>query len=145
MKRFYLIAILITICGMTAMAQNSSGMAHHTPDKNRLPVVINQEFLQPFINYEGKIEVIGCENYYYTVKITKESSFVWSGTIGKGYDNVIDFNDFEENVTYLITVMSSQGFTTVWRLENGIFINPYMPDRGGETNHLIDGIPLLDR
>jgi hypothetical protein len=144
MKRFYLIAILITICGMTAMAQNNSGMAHHTPDKNRLPVVINQEFLQPFINYEGKIEVIGCVNYYYTVTITKGLSFVWSETIGKGYDNVIDFNDFEEDVTYVINVMSSQGTTIVWRLENGVFIDPYLPGRGGVTNHLFDEIPLLD-
>ena len=144
MKRFYLFAILITICGMTVMAQNNSGMAHHIPDKNRLPVVITQEFLQPFINYDGKIEVIGCVNYYYTVTITKGSAFVWSGTIGKGYTSVIDYNEFEEDVTYLITVMSSQGTTIVWRLENGVFVDPSMPGRGSTTNHLIDGITLLD-
>ena len=142
MKRFYIIAILI-ISGMTAMAQNNKGLAHQTTGNDDRDVIsYYTELLQPFINNDGKIEVIGCHRYSYSVIITSDDFYVWSGVIGKGHGNVIQYNEFYDDVTYLITLMSTQGSTT-WRLENGVLNGSRCPNWGAELNTI--PYPKLDR
>ena len=144
MKRFYIIAILMTMCGMTAMAQDRPDITHQTTGEDRDIVPNFTEWPQPFFNTDGKIEVIGCYRYSYNVTITSDNSYVWSGVIGKGHSNVIDYNEFYDDVTYLITLTSSRGSTTRWRLENGIFVDPLLPGCGGITNLRVDD-PLMER
>ena len=146
MKRFYIIAILITICGMTAMAQNSKGMAHQSTGRDRDGITTFCELLQLQFNDEGMIEVIGCENDYYNVSITKDLSCVWNGIIGRGFGNIITYNDFSPAGTYMITLTSSRGSITVWKLENGVLNGSNMPNWGGISDQMNnDHHPLYDR
>ena len=134
MKRFYIFAILITICGMTAMAQNRPTGTHTSSGGDRDGVVYFTEVLQLYFNAEGMIEVMGCENDYYHVTIDRESSLVWSGIIGRERGNVIEYDSYALNATYVITLTNSRGSTTVWRLENGALIGSIMPNRGGKAD-----------
>ena len=139
MKRFY-IAILITICGMTAMAQNNSGMAHQTPDKNRKDIAIFTQVLTPIYS-EPFIVVYGCENKNYDVTVTKGGLFDWNGTIGKDYGAIIDYT-FLSTESYVITITNSQVFYE-WRLENGVLNGSKCPNWGAELNNV--PYPQLDR
>ncbi|MBR6947442.1 MAG: hypothetical protein IKH53_05750 [Muribaculaceae bacterium] len=132
MKRLY-IAILITICGMTAMAQDRPDMTHQTTGRDR-DGFDSYEMLMLQFNEDGLIEVSGCENTNYQVTITRESIPVWYGMIGKDYGNVINYTSFAVTSTYIITLTSSRG-STVWRLENGILIGSKLPNWGGPLNH----------
>lgn len=144
MKRFYII-ILITMCGMTAMAQNRPTGTHQTTGGDRDGIVSFAEVLLLQFNEDGLIEVMGCENDYFNVTITKESTFVWGGIIGKEYGNVIEYNSFDLSATYVITLTSSRGSTTAWKLENGVLNGSRMPNWGGVTDHKIDSNPLQNR
>ena len=144
MKRFYII-ILITICGMTAMAQNRPTGTHQSSGGDRGGIVSFTEVLMLQFNEDGLIEVTGCENDYYSVTITKDSSFVWGGIIGREHGNVIEYNNFDAVATYVITLTSSRGSTTVWKLENGVLNGFRTPNWGGVTDHKIDSNPLQNR
>ena len=132
MKRLY-IAILITICGMTAMAQDRPDINHQTTGRDRTEITMFSEVLQLQYNEDGMIEVLGCGNDYFNVTITKDLSCVWFGIIGREYGNVINY-DFQTIGTYVITLTNSQGSTTVWRLENGILYGSKLPNLGEVTN-----------
>lgn len=142
MKRFYII-ILITICGMTAMAQNRPTGTHQTSGGDRGGIVTFTEVLVLQFNEDGLIEVMGCENDNYIVSITRETSFVWNGIIGRNYGNVIQYNDFLASATYVITLTNSRGSTTVWKLENGVLNGSRIPTRGELSDQTkIDLSPL---
>lgn len=144
MKRIYII-ILITICGMTAMAQNRPTGTHQSSGGDRDGIVSFTEMLMLQFNEDGLIEVTGCENDYYNVTITKESSLVWVGIIGKEHGNVISYNHFDAVATYVITLTSSRGSTTVWKLENGVLNGSRIPNWGNATDQMHRTIPQLSR
>ena len=135
MKRFY-IAIMITICGLTAMAQDRPDMTHQTTGRDRGGLTIFTEFLQLQFNEDGLIEVMGSENEYFNVTITRETVCVWTGIIGREYGNVINYHDFSIVATYVITLTSSRGSTTVWRLENGVLNGSRIPRWGDVTDQI---------
>ena len=102
------------------------------------------EVLQLQLNDVGILEVIGCENDYFSGTITNESICVWSGIIGREYGNVINYSDFSLTATYTITLTSSRGTAHVWKLENGVINGFKMPNWGGITDHVTtDLYPLL--
>lgn len=142
MKRIFIIAILITVCGLSAMAQNRPDMTHQSTGRDRDELPSYSAALELQFNDEGLIEVLGCENEYYNVTITRETAYVWNGIIGKEYGNVIAYNGFETTATYLITLTSSRGTTSLWRLEYGILTGSRVPNWGGVIDQRKNGFYL---
>lgn len=142
MKRLY-IAILITICGMTAMAQDRPDINHQTTGRDRDGIITYAMMLTPVYD-EPYVEVYGCENNYYDVTVSTGRVIDWYGIIGKEYGTVIDY-EFSSTMSYVITVTSSQGSTVVWRLENGVLNGSKMPWGGITDLTRFDQIPLFDR
>ncbi|MBQ6165960.1 MAG: hypothetical protein IJK41_00780 [Muribaculaceae bacterium] len=79
---------------------------------------------------------MGSENEYFNVTITRETVCVWTGIIGREYGNVINYHDFSIVATYVITLTSSRGSTTVWRLENGVLNGSRIPSWGDVTDQI---------
>jgi len=143
MKRFYLIAILMTICGMTAMAQDRPDITHQTTGRDRIDIVSITTILTPVFD-EPYIFVNGCENTYCEVAVTEGTVMEWWGVIGKEYGTMIEY-EFSCDKSYVITLKSSQGSTMVWRLENGV-LNGTRKTWGDMSDQIFfDYIPLFDR
>ena len=139
MKRFYIIAILITICSMTAMAQNRPDITHQSTGRDRGGVVSLVELLTPVFT-EPYIMVYGCENSNYDVTVVKGASLEWNGNIGKDYGAIIDYA-FLSTESYVITVTNSR-VSYEWRLEYGVLNGSRMPNWGGITDLKHDFNPL---
>ena len=133
MKRLVIIAILSTICGMTAMAQDRPTGTHHSTGGDRggitsFVAILQAEFVDPYI------EVYGCEDASYDVIVSTGSSVVWNEIIGGEYGNVINY-EFSTTRSYVITLTSlQQGTTFVWKLENGVLNGSGIPNLGNITN-----------
>lgn len=139
MKRFYIIAILITICSLTAMAQNRPDITHQSTGRDRGGIVTFTEILTP-VYTEPYIMVYGCENNLYDVTVFKGASFDWNGFIGRDYGAIIDYA-FLSTESYVIIVTNSRG-SYEWRLENGVLDGSKMPNWGGITDLKPDLNPL---
>ena len=120
MKR-YIIAILITICGLTAMAQNRPDMTHQSTGRDRIEVKLYAD--QPQLVYDNttnQIAVYGNESEYYYVTITSSSTLqvVFSSIISGDYD-IIDASIMSSG-TYYLSLMSSHGNSYQWTFNQGL-------------------------
>ena len=140
MKRFY-IAILITICGLTAMAQDRPDMTHQSTGRDRGGIVLFAD--RPtlvFNSEENQIEVYGNESDYYNVTITRASLVVYTATIDGNYD-VIDVSNMSNGI-YVIALTSSRGNTYQWTFNQDLHGNngfPEVIDKSGIHTHRLTG------
>ena len=121
MKRFYIIAILITIAGMTAMAQNRPDITHQSTGRDRGGVVFYAD--RPtlvFDNVTNQIEVYGSDSDYYNVAITSTTNnqVVFTAVIDGNYD-IIDANIMSSGA-HVIALTSSHGNTYRWTFDQGL-------------------------
>ena len=142
MKRFY-IAILITICGMTAMAQNRPDITHQSTGRDRGGIVLFAD--RPtvvFDNEANEIHVYGNESDFYNVTITSATTnqVVYTTVIDGNFD-IIDASNLS-NGTYVIAFTSSHGNTYRWTFNQGLQDGNILPDgidlSGSRTNRRTD-------
>ena len=121
MKRIFIISILITICGITAMAQNRPDMTHQSTGRDRMgsKIYVDQPVLV-YDNTSNQIAVYGSESEYYHVTITLVSTqdVVFTATINGDYD-IIDASIMSSG-TYNIALTSSHGNTYRWTFDHGL-------------------------
>lgn len=120
MKR-YIIAILITICGMTAMAQNRPDMTHQSTGRDRDKVKLYAD--QPELVYDNttnQIAVYGneCEYYYVTITSSSTLQVVFTSIISGDYD-IIDASIMSSG-TYYLSLLSSHGNNYQWTFNQGL-------------------------
>ena len=105
MKRFFIITILATICGMTAMAQNRPDVTQQTTGGNHeeIPTFF---VANPVLTYDAADQVIivnGVSEYYdVEVKIAGTVAVIFTTTV-EGDMGVIDVASLGNNV-YIITL-----------------------------------------
>ena len=115
MKRFNIIAILITICGITAMAQDRPDLTHQTggDDRNIFKFIMDV----PTLTYDEdaqEIIVQGSQAEYYTVSITATpSQMVVLETVIDGEYDVIDVSMLTAG-SYDISLTSSNRNIYSW-------------------------------
>jgi len=120
MKRIYIIAILITMCGLSAMAQDRPDLTHQTGggDRNVFKFVNDQ----PTLIYDAgamEIQVTGSESAFYNVEITSQTStMLILQTVIDGEYDVIDASMLTTE-GYVVALTSSQGNTFTWIFNNG--------------------------
>ena len=123
MKRFY-ITILITICGLTAMAQDRPDITHQTGGGDRIKFGIVYDKPTLTIDNEAQeIIVEGSDSEYYIVSITHASTqaVILESVIDGVYD-IIDMSMLTSG-SYIISLTSSQWNTYSWTYENGQISN----------------------
>ena len=141
MKRFY-ITILITICGLTAMAQDRPDITHQSTGRDRGGIVLFAD--RPNLVFdaeENQIEVYGNESDYYNVSITKAGLVVYTAMIDGNYD-VIDASILS-NGTYAIALTSSHGNTYQWTFDQDLQGSSGLPeviDRSGSHVNRTTGL-----
>ena len=105
MKRFFIITILATICGMTAMAQNRPDVTQQTTGGNH-DMVPTFSAARPNLTYNAADQVIivnGMSEYYNVeVKLTGTNVVIFTTTV-EGDMGVIDVASLGNNV-YIITL-----------------------------------------
>lgn len=115
MKRFYFISILITICGLTAMAQNRPDLTHQTGggDRTIFNIVVDKPALS-FDRNNHEITVQGNNSEFYAVSVTLEDSqaLIFETVIDGEYD-VIDVSMLTSG-NYVIALTSSHGNIYTW-------------------------------
>jgi len=124
MKRLYIFTtiLLMTICGMTAMAQDRPDITHQTGggDRDKTPGVF---FAQPTLEYDQEtnlITVYGFDTFYYDVVITMQSTgmIVWQGMID-GVCGIIDASILI-NGTYVIKLIDDGGRYYTWTFDSSM-------------------------
>ena len=131
MKRFYFIAILITICGLSAMAQDRPDMAHQSTGRDRVGFKLDQ----PTVTYDeesNEIVVCGAASDYYNVSITSTATqqVIYITTIDGTYD-IIDASIMPSGA-YVIAFTSQRGNTYKWTFDHGL----QSMDIPGGVNHV---------
>ena len=121
MKRIYFISILAAICSMTAMAQNSPGLAHQTNGKDRIEFGLFADM--PDLIYDSEtnqIIVDGQNSSYYDVIITSLATeqVVFMTVIDGNYD-IIDASIMPSGA-YVIYLTSSHGNAYSWTFDQGL-------------------------
>ncbi len=115
MKRFYFISILITICGLTAMAQNRPDLTHQTGggDRTIFNIVIDKPTLT-FDQANHEITVQGNNSEFYAVSVSPQDSEapIYEAVIDGEYD-VIDVSTLTSG-NYMIALTSSHGNIYTW-------------------------------
>ena len=137
MKRIYIIAILITVCGLTAMAQDRPDMTHQTTGRDRVEFKSYAD--QPNLVYDSEtnqIAVYGNESEFYDVNITSLATqqIVFIAVINGQYD-IIDAA-IMSNGSYQITLVSSHGNVYQWTFDHGLGTPFNGFDPKGELNNL---------
>ena len=115
MRRLFFITIMMTICGMTAMAQDRPDLTNQSGGGNHGGIVCLTQ--QPTLVYEEENEqivVYGCETDFYDVKITMQSiqGIVWQGTIDGEYGIISTAALI--NGTYNIILTNDNGTSFTW-------------------------------
>ena len=122
MKRIYIITILITICGLFAMAQDRPDLTHQSTGRDRLGFKIDE----PDLIYDSGtnlITVIGCGSEYYDVVITSATTQqVVYMTVIDGHYDIIDAS-FMANGAYIVELTSSRGNLYQWFFDQGFSQN----------------------
>lgn len=143
MKRIFIISILITICGITAMAQNRPDMTHQSTGRDRMGTKLyNDQPVLVYDNTSNQIAVYGSESEYYHVSITMVSSqqVVFTATINGDYD-IIDASIMSSG-TYNIALTSSHGNTYRWTFDEGLQGTSGAVERVGDKENRLDGFDL---
>lgn len=121
MKRYYIITILAVICGMTAMAQNNPGMAHHTTGKDRGGILSLYD--QPSLVYDDVTNLIAVygngSDFYDVIIIATSSQQVVLTTVIDGTYDIIDASIMSSG-TYNIELTSSHGNIYRWTFNQGL-------------------------
>lgn len=118
MKRLYFI-ILITICGLTAMAQDRPDMTHQSTGRDRMGYKFDKPTLV-FDNALNQIAVYGCASEYYDVTITSQlSQQVIYMTVINGIYDIIDTSIMPSGA-YIITLTSQRGNIYKWTFDQGL-------------------------
>ena len=115
MKRFYFISILITICGLTAMAQNRPDLTHQTGggDRTIFNIVIDKPTLS-FVQANHEITVQGNNSEFYAVSVSlQDSEAPICETVIDGEYDVIDVSMLTSG-NYVIALTSSHGNIYTW-------------------------------
>ena len=124
MKRFIYIAIHITVCGITAMAQDRPDISHQTGGGDRIKFGIVYDKPTLTIDNEAQeIIVEGSDSEYYIVSITHASTqaVILESVIDGVYD-IIDMSMLTSG-SYIISLTSSHWNTYSWTYENGQISN----------------------
>ena len=124
MKRFIYIAILMTICGITAMAQDRPDITHQTGGDDRVKFnIVNDKPTLDYNNDTQEIIVVGSDSDYYNVTISESTSHavILESVIDGVYD-IIDVSMLTSG-SYNISLTSSHWNTYTWTFENGQVTN----------------------
>ena len=110
----------MTICGMTAMAQDRPDITQQTGGGDHSGVSFMQMPTLVYDEEAKQIEVFGCNTDYYDVLIKLQSTgdIVWQGTID-GVHDIIDVS-FLMNGTYTISLTNDKGYTYRWTFNGGL-------------------------
>ena len=121
MKRLSIIAILITVCGIAAMAQDRPDLTHQTGGDDRN---IHKVFADmPTLNYDEvaqEIIVQGSQSSYYTATIVSQSTqMIEFETVIDGEYDIIDVSMLTTG-SYIITLTSSNENSYAWTFSQGL-------------------------
>jgi len=137
MKRIYIITILITICGLAAMAQDRPDLTHQSTGRDRLGYKLDQPTLV-YDSEANQIVVYGCGSEYYDVMITSASTQqVVYVTIIDGHYDIIDASIMSSGV-YTLELTSSRGNKYQWVFDQGLDQSIYGIGKKGELINHID-------
>ena len=121
MKRFYIIAILITICGITAMAQDRPDLTHQTNSDDRDRMWLTNDM--PSLVFDETAQVIlveGSESDYYIATITSQANqMVMLETVIDGEYDIIDVSMLTAG-NYTIALTSSNWNTYTWTFNQAL-------------------------
>ena len=119
MKRVFIISIIFTICGLFAMAQNSSGMAHTTTGKDHIDVFYNIQ--KPSVSYDNgseKILIFNGKGQYHAVVTFISTQAVVFDMIIDGEDDEIPLEG-QDNGNYMLALTGQNGVTYRWTIDKG--------------------------
>ena len=144
MKRLSIIAILITICGITAMAQDRPDLTHQTGGDDRS---IHKIFVDmPTVVYDADAEEIiveGSQSSYYTATITSQSTqMIEFETIIDGEYDIIDVSMLMPG-TYTLTLTSSNDNSYSWTFSPGLGL--FYNRASGKTVGIVTNVTLKMR
>lgn len=140
MKRLFIISIILSICGIVAMAQDPVS-SHQSTGRDRLDVLT--DLRQPTVSYDdGKILISNGSGQYHAVLTSMTTQLVEIDMTIDGAEGEIDITDLEDG-KYMLALTGSAGITYRWMIDKGgiIQIDPYgfgISPQSGTTNR--DGI-----
>lgn len=118
MKRIF-ITILITICGMTAMAQNRPDIAHQSTGGDRFETY---SFIQkPNVEYNAGQEMIivsGVNGQYFGYLMAIATQEIELSLDVDGVYTEIDISDLADG-KYVLSLTSMSGITFRWTIDKG--------------------------
>jgi len=120
MKRFYIIATILAMCGLAAVAQDRPDITHQTGGGDRIEFKTTYD--KPVLTYdENALEVIveGRESAFYTVCVTNQLKMVVQETVIDGEYDIIDVSQLTSG-THIIALTSSNGNTYTWTFDHGL-------------------------
>jgi hypothetical protein len=124
MKRLFIISIILSICGIVAMAQDPVS-SHQSTGRDRLDYMT--DFRQPTVSYDdGMIIISNGNGLYHAVLTSLTTQFVVIDMIIDGDEGEIDIA-FLEDGKYMLALTGSAGITYRWTIDKGgiIQIDPY--------------------
>ena len=138
MKRIFIITILITICGLAAMAQDRPDLTHQSTGRDRVGFKIDE----PTLIYDSEmnqIAVYGCGSEYYDVIITSATTQqVVYMTVIDGHYDIIDASVMTSGI-YTLELTSSRGNVYQWMFDQGLGQSVNNIGKKGELiNHISD-------
>ena len=140
MKRLFIISIILSICGIVAMAQDPVS-SHQSTGRDRLDVFT--DLRQPTVNYDdGKLLISNGTGQYHAVITSLTTQFVVIDMTIDGAEGEIDIAYLEDG-KYMLALTGNAGITYRWTIDKGgiIQIDPYgfgISPLSGTTNR--DGI-----
>ena len=123
MKRIYIISILAAICSLTAMAQNSPGLAHQTNGKDRIEFGGGAVALDYNKDYNRiDVYITDGENYDMTITPSMSQVPVFETTIDVNH-YILDVS-FLQSGSYMIDLTGQDGttYSCKFRINQGFFI-----------------------
>ena len=124
MKRLFIISIILSICGIVAMAQDPVS-SHQSTGRDRLDYMT--DFRQPTVSYDdGMIIISNGNGLYHDVLTSLTTQFVVIDMIIDGDEGEIDIAYLEDG-KYMLALTGNAGITYRWTIDKGgiIQIDPY--------------------
>lgn len=118
MKRFLIISIILSICGLAAMAQDPVS-SHQSTGRDRYEVFSNTR--QPSVSYDAgseKITVSNVSGQYHAVVTFISTQAVIIDTVIDGQDDEIDLTG-QEDGKYMLALTGLNGVTYRWTIDRG--------------------------
>ena len=106
MKRLFIISIILSICGIVAMAQDPVS-SHQSTGRDRLDVLT--DLRQPTVSYDdGKILISNGSGQYHAVLTSMTTQLVEIDMTIDGAEGEIDITDLEDG-KYMLALTGTDG------------------------------------